>query len=158
MPYFLYILPLHLIIIYTLLYIYVSFYACIEYDSFSVNFVEREGEREKLLAHILYGHQQHIGESRTSHDTFNPLQPVEEIESLECKEEQAINHHDDERIPKVRTSKRAHARKQVVRTVTGQEQLEQIRLQESYCRHRASSHTRSVGEDVDSQSQGKTPQ
>ena len=99
-----------------------------------------------------------IGESSTSHDTFYPLQPVEEIESLECKEEQAINHHDDERIPKVRTSKRAHARKQVVRTVTGQEQLEQIRLQESYCRHRASSHTRSVGEDVDSQSQGKTPQ
>lgn len=41
MPYFLYILPLHLIIIYTLLYIYVSFYACIEYDSFSVNFVEK---------------------------------------------------------------------------------------------------------------------
>ena len=41
MPYFLYILPSHLIIIYTLLYIYISFYACIEYDSFSVNFVER---------------------------------------------------------------------------------------------------------------------
>ena len=41
MPYFLYILPLHLIIIYTLLYIYISFYACIEYDSFSVNFVEK---------------------------------------------------------------------------------------------------------------------
>lgn len=140
-----------------LIYIYVSFYACIEYDSFSVNFVEK-AKGKKLLAHILYGHQQHIGESSTSHDTFYPLQPVEEIESLECKEEQAINHHDDERIPKVRTSKRAHARKQVVRTVTGQEQLEQIRLQESYCRHRASSHTRSVGEDVDSQSQGKTPQ
>lgn len=41
MPYFLYILPLHLIIIYTLLYIYISFYACIEYDSFSVNFREK---------------------------------------------------------------------------------------------------------------------
>lgn len=30
-------------------YIYVSFYACIEYDSFSVNFVERRRKRKNYL-------------------------------------------------------------------------------------------------------------
>lgn len=48
MPYFLYILPLHLIL-YIPYYIYVSFYACIEYDSFSVNFVERRRKGRNYL-------------------------------------------------------------------------------------------------------------
>lgn len=47
MPYFLYILPLHLL--YIPYYIYVSFYACIEYDSFSVNFVERRRKGKNYL-------------------------------------------------------------------------------------------------------------
>lgn len=35
--------------IYLIIYIYVSFYACIEYDSFSVNFVERRRKRKNYL-------------------------------------------------------------------------------------------------------------
>lgn len=34
--------------------IYVSFYACIEYDSFSVNFVERRRKGKTTCAHSLW--------------------------------------------------------------------------------------------------------
>lgn len=49
MPYFFIYFTLTPFIIYTLLYIYVSFYACIEYDSFSVNFVERRRKGKNYL-------------------------------------------------------------------------------------------------------------
>lgn len=48
MPYFFLYFTLTPFIIYTL-YIYVSFYACIEYDSFSVNFVERRRKGKNYL-------------------------------------------------------------------------------------------------------------
>lgn len=40
--------------IYLIIYIYVSFYACIEYDSFSVNFVGRRRKGKTNCAHSLW--------------------------------------------------------------------------------------------------------
>lgn len=39
---------------YIYLIIYISFYACIEYDSFSVNFVERRRKGKTTCAHSLW--------------------------------------------------------------------------------------------------------
>lgn len=48
MPYF-YIFYPYTLLLYIPYYIYVSFYACIEYDSFSVNFVERRRKGKNYL-------------------------------------------------------------------------------------------------------------
>lgn len=49
MPYFFIYLTLTPYYYIYLIYIYVSFYACIEYDSFSVNFVERRRKGKNYL-------------------------------------------------------------------------------------------------------------
>ena len=106
---------------------------------------------------ILNDQQNNHRYGETTAYILQPLQPIEEVEGLERVEENDENEHTDGRIShKLAYAQRAHRRPKIFRTVAGHEEFKQIGLQETDKRHRTSSHTRRVRENVDAKSHDET--
>lgn len=126
---------------------------------FKYHYKSRLKQPAPLLSEILDYHHECHRNRRASCDAKEPLQPIEEIEGLQRKEQETIEEHQQEGVPEISGHADGTWRwLQVVGTVPWHKELEEIGLHQSYQCHGRRSHARCVGEDVDTQAQEEAPQ